>query len=164
MQSLVISSVRNVQHFSEVLQINSYTGGERCYVFIPYTILFSSRLPTTLTALYHESLLIAASFVPDLNNLFIEACVQCNTSCAGSRFRGHRAVPSDLHGFGASLGKGSTWSFVLFLGRKKGFVPEKAMSMRGLSTDPHRPLSATARNGGSSLRAPLCHRQERHLP
>lgn len=100
-------------------------------MFIPYTILFSSRLPTTLTALCHESLLIAASFVPDLNNLFIEACVQCNTSCAGSRFTGHRAVPSDSHGFGASLWKGSPGSFVFLLGRKKGFAPRRRCQWSG---------------------------------
>lgn len=54
---------------------------KRCYIFsttqskfVPYTVLVSSELPTTLTAPRHESLLIATLLVSDLNKLFIVLC------------------------------------------------------------------------------------------
>lgn len=81
---------------------------QRCYVlstvqnkFVPYTVLVSSKLPTTLTALCHESLLIAISFVSDLNNLFIESCVQYKASRGTWQHGGWRCHPM-LHASMAS--------------------------------------------------------------
>lgn len=52
--------------------------------YVPYTVLVSSELPTTLTAPRPESLLIAALLVSDLDKLFMESCAQVNVSVVTS--------------------------------------------------------------------------------
>lgn len=141
----------------------------KCYIFstvqnkfAPYTVLFSSKLPTMLTALCHESLFIATSFASDLNNLFIESCVQRNASRAASHFRGRRRHPTPCASTTseqASENHRTTTRpegqprVILFLsGRKRGFVPEVPGGTGRRAG--HRPAQ-TALRPGRKRRLPL---------